>query len=111
MTNNNNEINETNEISAPQTFFYNDNEVRTVWENGQLCWIAKDICKVFGETNRNRAMRSLSEDEKGYTYVYTPLGLQKLAIVNESGLYSLLFAMQPSKAGLPYKYSKMRKIH
>ena len=41
---------------------------------------------------------ALDEDEKGYTQMTTPGGLQQLAIVNEAGLYSLLFAMQPTKA-------------
>ncbi|XJZ27681.1 phage antirepressor [Bacillota bacterium Lsc_1132] len=79
-------------------FNYEGKEVRTIQRNGETWWVAKDVCDVFGETNRNRAMQSLDEDEKGYTQMTTPGGMQQVAIVNEPGLYSLLFAMQPSKA-------------
>ena len=71
--------------------------IRTVKIDGQPWFVGNDICDVFGETNRNRAMQALGEDEKGYTQMTTPGGKQQLAIVNESGLYSLLFVMKPSK--------------
>lgn len=84
--------------SELKIFNYENNEVRTTIKDGEIWWIAKDICDVFGGTNRNRAMQSLSDDEKGYTQMTTPKGIQKLAIINEAGLYALLFAMKPTKA-------------
>ncbi|GHU19910.1 antirepressor [Alphaproteobacteria bacterium] len=84
--------------NEPQIFSYYGKSVRTVLEDGEPRFIAKDVCDVFGETNRNRAMQTLDEDEKGYTFVYTNFGLKQCATVTEAGLYSLLFAMQPSKA-------------
>ena len=81
-----------------QIFTYNDTEIRTVEKDDGLWWVAKDVCEVFGETNRNRAMQALDKDEKGYTQIDTPGGKQQMAIVNEPGLYALLFAMQPEKA-------------
>ncbi|GHT95866.1 antirepressor [Alphaproteobacteria bacterium] len=84
--------------NEPQIFSYYGKSVRTVLEDGEPRFIAKDVCDVFGETNRNRAMQTLDEDEKGYTQMNTPGGMQEFAVVNEAGLYSLLFAMQPSKA-------------
>ena len=73
-------------------------DVRVIERNGEPWFVAKDVCDVFGETNRNRAMQSLDNDEKGYTQIVTSGGKQQTAIVNEAGLYSMLFAMQPSKA-------------
>ena len=81
-----------------QVFSYEGREVRTIQRGGETWWVAKDVCDVFGETNRNRAMQSLDEDEKGYTQMTTPGGIQRFAVVNEAGLYALLFAMQPTKA-------------
>jgi anti-repressor protein len=81
-----------------QLFTFNGTNIRVVEKAGQPWWVAKDVCDFFGETNRNRAMSTLTDDEKGYTQMTTPGGMQETAIVNESGLYSLLFAMQPSKA-------------
>lgn len=81
-----------------QIFNYQDKQVRTIQKDGELWWVAKDICEVFGETNRNRAMQPLDDDEKGYTQIATPGGIQSMAVVNEPGLYHLLFSMQPEKA-------------
>ena len=54
-------------------------------------------------------MQSLDVDEKGYTQMNTPGGEQEIAIVNEAGLYSLLFAMQPAKArGVSEEYIAAR---
>lgn len=92
-----------------QIFNYNDQEIRTIEKDGALWWVANDVCDVFGETNRNRAMQSLEKDEKGYTQMDTPGGKQNVAIVNESGLYSMLFAMQPAKArGVSDEYIERR---
>ena len=55
-------------------------------------------------------MQLLSNDEKGYTQMNTPGGTQKITIINEAGLYSLLFAMTPSKArGVSDEYIKNRQ--
>ena len=90
-------------------FNYNDNEIRTIEKEDGVWWVANDVCNVFGETNRNRAMQPLEDDEKGYTQIDTPGGKQKAAIVNEAGLYSMLFAMQPEKArGVSDEYIAQR---
>lgn len=81
-----------------QTFAYESSNVRVVMKGGQPWFVAKDVCELFGDTNRNRTMQSLDDDEKGYTQMNTPGGTQEVAIVNESGLYSMLFSMQPKKA-------------
>ena len=73
-------------------------ELRTLEKDGEIWFVAADVCNAFGETNRNRAMQALDDDEKGYTQIATPGGEQKMAIVNAPGLYTLLFAMQPQKA-------------
>lgn len=92
-----------------QVFSYEGNEVRTIQQDGETWWVAKDICDVFGETNRNRAMQGLADDEKGYTQMITPGGAQNVAIINESGLYTLLFSMRPKKArGVIDTYIKER---
>lgn len=85
-------------------------KVRTVTIDGEPWFVASDVCNIFGETNRNRAMQSLDSSEKGYTQMDTPGGKQRVAIVNEPGLYSLLFAMQPTKArGVSDQYITLRQ--
>lgn len=81
-----------------QVFNYEGTEVRTVQKDGDPWWVAKDVCDVFGEKNYRRASSNLDDDEKGVSQMNTPGGPQMLTVVNEAGLYSLLFAMQPTKA-------------
>lgn len=83
--------------------------LRTVVKNGEPWFIAKDVCEMFKDSNRSRTMQSLDDDEKGYTQMTTPGGTQNFAIVSESGLYSMLFAMQPQKArGVSEEYITKR---
>lgn len=83
--------------NAIQNFNFNSNTIRVIERDGDPWWVAKDICDYFGDTNRNRTMQALDEDEKGYTQMTTPGGMQSMAIINEAGLYTMLFAMQPEK--------------
>ncbi|QAW40580.1 phage antirepressor Ant [Bacillus subtilis] len=80
-----------------KVFNYQDQQVRTVSKEGEPWFVAKDICEVFGDTNYRRSLSRLDDDEKGVSPVSTPGGSQQMSIVNESGLYSLLFNMQPQK--------------
>ncbi len=100
-------INQT-EIRA---FNFDGNEIRMVFIDDEAWWVAKDVCEAMGETNYRRAVQSLDEDEKGMSQVYTLGGSQNMLIVNESGLYSLLLAMQPTKArGVTEDYITEREM-
>lgn len=73
-------------------------QVRSIVKDGEPWFVAADVCNYFGVTNRNRVMQDIDKDEKGGTQIDTPGGKQTVTIINESGLYSLLFALQPQKA-------------
>lgn len=93
-----------------QIFTYNGNEVRTVQKDGEPWWVLKDVCEVFGETNYRRVSGRLDEDEKGVSQIDTPGGIQNMTVINEAGLYSTLFAMQPEKArGVTEEYIQQRQ--
>lgn len=81
-----------------QIFNFNDNQVRVIEKDGEPWWVAKDVCDYFGDSNYRRQTAGLDEDEKGVSQINTPGGIQSMTVINESGLYSLLFAMQPEKA-------------
>lgn len=66
-------------------------QVRNVVLNNEPWFVAKDICDVLGLTNSRKATSKIDDEEKGVTITDTPGGEQKLTIVNESGLYSLIF--------------------
>lgn len=73
-------------------------KVRLVEINDEPWFVLKDVCKAFGETNYRRVASKIEDYEKGVSQIDTPGGLQNMTIINESGLYSALFQMQPAKA-------------
>lgn len=60
-------------------------------EDGQVWWVAKDVCDALGIANSSRALSRVEACEKGATKLYTPGGLQTFATVNQSGLFALAF--------------------
>ncbi|OPY78177.1 MAG: hypothetical protein A4E65_02393 [Syntrophorhabdus sp. PtaU1.Bin153] len=70
-------------------FEYKDHEVRVIQdESGKPWWIAADVCRILELKNPTKAIASLDEDERSNF----KLGRQgKTNIVNESGLYALIF--------------------
>ena len=91
--------------------FKNDQfgQIRTVVEDGEPLFVLKDVCAVFGDQNYRRVSSRLDDDEKGVSQINTPGGIQNMVVVNEAGVYSALFAMQPEKArGVSDEYVEER---
>lgn len=81
--------------------FKNDEfgEIRTLEIENEPWFIGKDVCRLFGDKNHNRSIGRVDEIDKRCEEITDSIGRKQKAIfVNESGLYSLLFAMQPQKA-------------
>ena len=57
-----------------------------------------ELLEAFGDTNYRRSLSNIDDSDKGVSQIDTPGGKQNMVIINESGLYSLLFQMQPQKA-------------
>ena len=71
-------------------------QVRTIIdENSEPWFVGKDVAKALGFTNTRDAIRThVFEEDKGVDLVDTLGGRQKMTIVNESGLYALVFGSQ-----------------
>ena len=72
--------------------------VRTLNLNGEPWFVLRDVCEVLGLGNSRMVADRLDEDEKGVSQILTPGGMQKLPIINESGLYSLVLSSKLPKA-------------
>ena len=72
--------------------------VRAVVVNDLPWFVGKDVCEAFGDTNYRRSLSNIDESDKGVSQIDTPGGKQNMVVINESGLYSLLFQKQPQKA-------------
>ncbi|MEH4102651.1 Bro-N domain-containing protein [Escherichia coli] len=78
-------------MSALAVFsFQEEHQVRVVMINGEPWFVAKNVCDALRLVNSRKALMSLDEDEKDVTLSYTPGGEQKLNIISESGLYTLI---------------------
>ncbi len=84
--------------NALQTFNFEQREVRIIMQDGEPWFVGKDVCDYFKDTNHNRSLSRLDDDEKGVREMETLGGRQKLIIINESGLYHLLFNFEPTEA-------------
>ena len=73
-------------------------EIRTLEIDGEMWVVGKDVCEAFGDTNHNRSLSRIDEVDKKVMPIQTKGGMQNTIFINENGLYSLLFAMQPQKA-------------
>lgn len=76
--------------------------------NGELWFVGKDICALFGDKNHKRSLGRIDDKDKRKVELIDSMNRKQTAtVINESGLYSLLFAMQPQKAhndGTPNEY-------
>lgn len=73
-------------------------QIRTVTKDNEPWFVGKDVCEAFGDTNYRRSLSNIDDSDKGVSQIDTHGGKQSMTIINESGLYCLLFQMQPQKA-------------
>lgn len=68
-------------------------DIRGVMQDGEPWFVGRDVAEALGYSNPQKAIRDhVDEEDKGVNETFTPGGKQNLVIVNESGLYSLIFA-------------------
>lgn len=74
-------------------------EIRTVNINGEPWLAGKDVAVALGYMNPQKAIRDhVLEEDRGVNEMDTPSGRQKLVIINESGLYALIFGSKLDSA-------------
>ncbi|WGZ33592.1 BRO-N domain-containing protein [Xylella fastidiosa] len=97
-------------MSAPAIipFSFENHPVRVLIINGEPWFVAKDLCAVLHIVNSRSALIALDETEKGVGSTDTLGGQQELAIVNESGMWTLVLRCRDAvKPGtVPYRVRK-----
>lgn len=83
-----------------QPFNFNGSEVRTITDNkGEPWFVAVDVCRVLDIKNSRQAIDQVDPDDVSNTYVTDSLGREQgTNIVNESGLYQLIFVSRKPEA-------------
>ncbi len=97
-------------MSVPSVipFSFENHPVRVLIINGEPWFVAKDLCAVLHIVNSRSALIALDETEKGVGSTDTLGGQQELAIVNESGMWTLVLRCRDAvKPGtVPYRVRK-----
>ncbi|MBR1645156.1 MAG: Bro-N domain-containing protein [Selenomonadaceae bacterium] len=81
----------------PQVFAHEEfGKVRVVMKDGAPWFVAADVCRIL-EIDKTQTRR-LDDDEKGLYLIHTQGGEQSMLIVNEPGLYRLIFTSRKPEA-------------
>ena len=73
-------------------------KIRGLVVNKEPWFVVKDICNILEIKNVTQAVTALDDDEKGIYPTYTLGGKQKLWLVNEWGMYSLILKSKTKEA-------------
>lgn len=91
--------NHTQGASAPAVFTSSLVELRVIIIDEQPWFVASDVCSALSIVNHKDAVRNLDDDEKDGVGITDPLGRDQITnVVNESGLYSLIFKSRKPEA-------------
>ena len=89
-----------------QVFNNDDFSVRTLTDdNGNIWFVAKDVCEILGLENVSMALQKLDDDEKDEVKNFDVVGRkQVMTTINESGLYTLVMRSNKPQARLFRKW-------
>ena len=73
-------------------------EFRVIDRQGDPWFVLVDVCKKLDIAQPASAARLLDDDEKDVLSMHTPGGTQKMTIISESGLYSLILRSRKESA-------------
>ncbi len=66
--------------------------IRTLTINGEPYFVGRDVAEILGYSNSRKALADhVDEEDKGVTKCDTLGVTQEMTVINESGLYSLIF--------------------
>ncbi|HDH4076002.1 TPA: ORF6C domain-containing protein [Staphylococcus aureus] len=86
-------------MQALQTFNFEELPVRTLEVDGEPYFIGKDVADILGYTNSRKALSDhVDEEDKLTSRIVTAGQNRNVTIINESGLYSLIFSSKLENA-------------
>lgn len=82
-----------------QVFVFENLPVTTLTINGEPYFIGKEVAEILGyKKTANAINKHVDDEDKGVTKLGTPGGVQNVTVINESGLYSLIFSSKLESA-------------
>ena len=87
------------EALEPLTFSFEETSpIRCLDRDGTAWAVAQDIGDILGIKNARQNLKNFPEDEKGVCTIYTLGGPQEVLVVNEPGIYRLIFQSRRPEA-------------
>lgn len=82
-----------------EVFNFEGCTVRTVLMNNEPWFVGKDVATVLGYAEpRSTVSKKVDIEDRGVAKIETPSGVQDMTVVNESGVYALIFGSKLPKA-------------
>lgn len=78
-------------VSQLTNFTYEGQSMEAVSIDGEPWFVAASVSRILNYRSAPDMTRRLDESDKGYAEVRTPGGIQKVTVINESGLYDSIF--------------------
>lgn len=88
----------TKHMKSISVFEFTNKQIRTTVINGEVWFVAKDVCDMLEVGNVTDAMKRLPESMKGVDSIETLGGSQRMNIINEPGVYKLAFTSRKPEA-------------
>lgn len=87
-------------MSELQVFMSDDfGKIRVVERNCEPWFVGKDVAEALGFSNPRQGIAShVDNEDKGVQFLDTPSGTQQMTLINESGVYSLVFGSKLPRA-------------
>jgi len=68
-------------------------EIRTITKDGEPWFVRNDVAQALKYSEpRSTVSKRIDAEDKDVAQIDTSAGIQKMAIITESGLYSLIFS-------------------
>ncbi|MCG9065192.1 Bro-N domain-containing protein [Laribacter hongkongensis] len=89
----------TRSVQSVVPFQFESHAVRTINHDGQIWFVASDVCAALEITNVTMALRRLDDDEQALSSIEgISKGNDAANIINEAGLYSLVLGSRKPEA-------------
>lgn len=85
-------------LALQNVFSFQDKQVRVLMREGDLWFVARDVCEVLDHSDTSMAIRRLDDDEKLTQTMFVSGQNREVWLVNEPGLYSLILTSRKPEA-------------
>lgn len=93
-----------------KVFEFQGNGLRVIEKDNVPWFVAKDVCDILEIANSRHALTRLDQDEKADVVLNDGRQNRQFSIVNESGLYELIFASRKLEAKMFKKWIKQEVL-